>query len=258
MLAAQWLLNQQFFDGGWGYNPSVESDADSTSFVILALRNSLLEVPEIAYEHLVRYQQQDGGFSTYLPDNGFSSWTISHPDVTPVALLALLTRSGPYETAIRRGIAQVCRQQTTGGVWNSFWWNSCLYATEACLSLLHKIGASKLLYSRITNMKPTNAFEYALLISSIIKCFLSTSHTLFKSLTDRLILEQRADGSWKSEPVLRITRRDCFKPWSDPDPGPLFSDFRRLFTSATVLNALSCAYKLVSNEQFNNGQPYRL
>jgi hypothetical protein len=247
--ASQWLIDCQFADGGWGYNPAAGSDADSTSFAILMLKAAGQRVPETGYEHLLRYQQRDGGFSTFLSTGKPNAWTVSHPDVTPIALLALMTRNrSGTDTLIQRGIDQVRQQQTPDGIWKSYWWDTFLYGTDASLALLRKAGVPIAPPTKLSRIKPANVFETALLISALLNAEPRAAFERVHVWIGQLLSEQQANGSWPSEPILRVTRRDCFEPWDFDDPGPLFADSRRLFTSATVLSALSRSYSLLSKE----------
>jgi squalene cyclase len=236
---SQWLLLNQFTDGGWGYNRAVGTDADTTSFAILFLASSGQQVPVAAYTILAHYQSPDGGFSTYLPEGESNSWAVSHPDVTPLALLALLTQPTPDRHALDHGLEYVLRQKNPDGLWNSFWWDSFLYGTEASLSFLRAHGTAIAAPSGLSLVQPANAFEGALLISSMLYIDPSGFRKTIRDLADKLKTEQQPDGSWKTAPILRITRRDCFEPWASGNPGPLFADPHRLFTTSTVLHALS-------------------
>ncbi len=236
---AEWLLRRQFAGGGWGYNTTVGTDADTTSCAVLALAYSGLPAPKSAYTLLTHHQQPDGGFATYLPGDGSGSWTVSHPDVTPLALLALLTRPAPDRHCLDLGSENVKRQQNPDGTWNSFWWDSFLYGTEASLSFLHAQNVAVPLIPGIAIVQPANAFEGALLISSLLYSQPAGFRAAVRELADQLVAEQQPDGSWKSAAILRITRRDCFEPWASRSPGPLFADPQRLFTTSTVINALS-------------------
>ncbi len=83
-----------------------------------------------------------------------------------------------------------------------------------------------------------NSFERALLLSSLL-FFPRGRERAILDLLDQLVESQEADGSWESAPMLRVTRRDCFEPWKPGDPDRLYCDQNRLFTTATVLEALS-------------------
>jgi hypothetical protein len=255
LAASDWLLDNAFADGGWGYNVAVGPDADSTSFAILSLASAGQRVPESAYTHLARYQRSDGGFATYLPGDGSGSWTISHPDVTPIALLALLTQAVPDRRALHAGIDYVLQQQTPEGLWHSFWWDSCLYGTEASLSFLDTASVESAVPANPSRRSPANAFETALLISSLLYIDRLGQHATILDLADTLIAQQQPDGGWQTMPILRITRRDCLEPWDADDPGPLFPDLCRLFTTSSVVHALSRT--LIWLESTTNRDPIR-
>jgi squalene cyclase len=237
--AARWLGEHAFADCGWGYNEIVDSDADSTSYAILFLASAGQPVSDESYNVLQNLQRADGGFATYLPIGESNSWNVSHPDVTPIALLALLTHPTPDRNVIQRGTECVLRQKTSLGLWNSFWWGSCLYGTEASLSLLNAVGIETTLSATLTQIKPTNAFEMALLTSSLLYASCDGSHVMMCDLVNELITQQQADGSWTTAPILRVTQRNCYEPWGSGDPGQLYEESARLFTTATVLHALT-------------------
>jgi hypothetical protein len=246
--AARWLLRKRLDDGGWGYNSLVGSDADSTAYAILLLSQSAEPIPEASYMRLREFQRSDGGFSTYLPDDSPNSWTVSHPDVTPVALLALLTRYSRDEVFIQRGLDYALRQKTKAGLWNSFWWDSSLYSTEANLSFLNAIGRfvdTAQTKESLTRMRSDKPFEVALQLSALLSSGITASETEIGGLIDQyahqLVTKQHDDGSWGTDPILRLTNRDCYEPWRLQESGMLFSDPNRLFTSSTVLAALSRA-----------------
>jgi hypothetical protein len=56
-----------------------------------------------------------------------------------------------------------------------------------------------------------------------------------------LLADQSDDGSWRIAPALRITARDCERPWDAAEHGPLFADPQRTHGTATALAALSKA-----------------
>jgi hypothetical protein len=239
--ASDWLLRHPFPEGGWGYNEAVGSDADSTSFAILFLASAGRPVPETAYQRLALHQSPDGGFSTYLTGGGTGSWGVSHPDVTPIALLAMLTRAAE-RGSLDKGIEYVLGHRTPVGVWNSFWWDSFLYGTEASLAFLRAVQVETVAPTGLDQIVPAHAFEAALLISSLFYADPRGLPAAPCDLVGRLMAEQEVDGSWKSAPILRITRSNCLEPWTSGDAGPLYPDPRRLFTTSTALHALSRMY----------------
>ncbi len=245
LAGSNWLLRNQFPDGGWGYNELVGSDADSTAFAILCLTSTGLEAPDSAYNHLTQYHCSDGGFSTYYCKGVRNSWGVSHPDVTPVVLRALLTKHSTGECVLSDGVKYVLRQKTKEGIWNSFWWDSHLYSTEANLSLLTIVKPHhelKVTEEVLCQLGPSKVFEVALLISSLLHIATPRARAAVPPLLEQIIRQQQPDGGWISDLILRITNRDCFKPWACSNAGPVFSDPQRLFTSSAALAALSMAY----------------
>jgi squalene cyclase len=238
--AARWLLRTQFPDGGWGYNETVGSDADSTAWSILALEAAFGRAPPAAYDHLIGYQRPDGGFATYRGDAIASSWSVSHPDVTPIALLALAPLLGGSNARVRKGVTRVVEQQRADGLWNSFWWDSPLYGTHVSLELLADAGARSRKPVDLAQLTPANAFEAALLLACATR--VATKGGLIERCVRRLVHNQRSDGGWTSVPILRITQRSCFEPWAASARNPLFRDPQQIFTSATALDALCRAH----------------
>ena len=235
--AAAWLRGHRFPDGGWGYNPAVPSDADSTALAILFLSAAAGPLPDDALGHLRSFQQPDGGFATFRPDGLTGSWGRPHPEITAIALLALLARpDGPGDPAIARGIDWLRRARRSDGTWTAFWWATGLGATDLGLAVLARIGPPPPVPAVLRSLAPTDSLQSALLLS----CLVRTGGLLqAQALAGRLIADQAADGTWQAAPALRVTRRDCDHPWDNADPGPLFADPGRIFTTATVLAALS-------------------
>jgi hypothetical protein len=245
--AASWLSAHEFAGGGWGFNEMVGADADSTAYAILFLASVGQPVSATAHSLLAKLQGADGGFATYPALGEPNSWNESHPDVTPLALLAMLTQPAPDRSALQRGIKFVVRHQTPQGMWNSFWWKSDLYATAASLALMDAAGIGMPPATALRQIEPANAFEAALLISSLLYLNQDGWDGKLRDLTDQLIRQQLPDGSWSSAPILRITRRDCDQPWATGDAGLLYTEPNRLFTTSTALYALGKALELLGD-----------
>lgn len=241
--AVRWLVDQQDDRGGWGYNSLVGSDADSTAHAMLFMCAAGLTPDDQNYERLLGFQQPDGGFATYEADEGLGSWGSSHPDVSAVAARTLLSLRPHAATELERVIDYVARQLEVTGLWNSFWWCSPLYATQACLALAAAtdvpvdLGRTHRVLSSLT---PGNAFECALLLDCLNDLG-DVPGRRADELIQKLSAYQLADGSWPSTPILRIPDRDCTAPWERLTAAPVYTDPGRLFTSATVLRALSRA-----------------
>jgi hypothetical protein len=241
--AANWLAEHELAGGGWGYDGIVGCDADSSALAIVVLTRSGAPVEARSCRRLESFQQPDGGFSTYGADDGLGSWGVSHPDVTPVAAHALLLARGRADPAVARAVAYVTGQRNDDGLWDSFWWSTPLYATRASLALLAAADARLDLpttRASLLELGPKSAFERALL-ADCLRLASDGTGGADDELLETLLCEQLADGSWSSAPSLRIPDRTCEAPWGEPYAGVLYADPNRLFTSATVLGALSRA-----------------
>ncbi|MGB8814018.1 MAG: prenyltransferase/squalene oxidase repeat-containing protein [Paracoccaceae bacterium] len=253
--AARWLLARRGAGGGWGYSPAVEEDADSTAHAILFLAALGTPAPAAALASLRRYQRDDGGFSTFLPDGLTGSWGISHPEITPVALTALRTAPGILSAADEsRALAAIHRARRADGLWDSFWWASPLPACEANLACLAGLGLPEAPPEPLRRLAPNDALQVALLLSLSAD---RAAPARLASLTRTLLAAQMADGAWQAAPSLRIPPRKCSHPWEAPDGSALYADPERLFTTATVLAALGKAHRRLElppvPEQFEAG-----
>jgi hypothetical protein len=246
--ASSWLLGKMFADGGWGYSEETGSDADSTALAILFLSGEGLTVPDICYSFLQRFQRPDGGFSTYRGSGVADSWGVSHGDVTPTATLALLTKYGSHAEMVEYGIQYVIKTRTSSGVWESFWWTSFLYSTEASLALMNAIALkmdSRQTRETLLNSAYKGAFEKALLLLSLVHLDPKPPGSDSWRLIKELLKDQEHDGSWRSDSMLRVPHRECFEPWKPGDTDTLFADTNRLFTTSTVIEALSSIFTML-------------
>jgi hypothetical protein len=239
-LAARWLLPRRAASGGWGYSPAVEEDADSTAFAILFLASVGTPAPADALAALRRYQRDDGGFSTFLPDGLAGSWGISHPEITPVALLALRTAPGALPAADEaRALAAIRRARRPDGLWDAFWWAGPLFACEANLACLAAFGRPEDPPEPLRRLSPRDTLQAALLLALSAE---RATPARLAELTRPLLAAQMGDGAWQAAPALRIPPRHCDRPWETPGASPLYADPERLFTTATVLAALGKAH----------------
>lgn len=237
--AATWLRAPMERVGGWGYNAKRAPDADSTAHAILFLRHCDVEVPIEVYSKLLAFARPDGGFATYRTTEREGSYGISHPCVTPVAVHAMLSCLAPGDPRLAKSLEYIRSGQTAAGTWNSFWWETPLYSTAVNLEAVIELGLAfdrRTLSENLLAQSPTTPFELSLLA----RCLLLLGRLEdAKKAIGALLRFQEADGSWPSSPILRLTRFTCFEPWNEPDPGPLYPDQERLFTTATALKSLA-------------------
>jgi prenyltransferase beta subunit len=155
--AANWLRQEQFPEGGWGYHRHVAMDADSTAACLsfMASRLSFAEVQQAAAA-LCLFQHADGGFGTYLQakdiariinvdeSTDFSGWcTLSQMCVTAAAVIALclVCESHPqlellYGSSLVSAVLSLLQQQQGDGRWHSYWWHGDIYATALSIRAL--------------------------------------------------------------------------------------------------------------------------
>ena len=164
--AADWLRRAMRADGGWGYNDNCPVDCDSTALAVLFLSQIGAPAPDLCRDRLLAFQKSDGGFATFDRRDPRNSWGISHHDVGPVALRALLTTLTADDPVVLRGLAYALAGIDADGLWPSFWWTTPLYATLANLRLLERMGTpfrGELLLETLENLPtPRNAFVAAL------------------------------------------------------------------------------------------------
>lgn len=217
--AAQFLQRNRSQQGGWSYNARCPPDADSTAQALLLLGRTH---PRDAAA-LARFQGPDGGFRTYLWPRDDHPWAQSQPEVTATALRALLPWLTPQHRIMRRGFHWL-RASPMRDV-RSYWWTSSTY-TELELLRLRMPPAR----TRSVVCTPVTSFEAALALECAILS--QASRCECEAACAALVAQQCDDGGWPAGRILRL-------PDFSATNRPPFEDERRLFTTATVLSALS-------------------
>jgi prenyltransferase beta subunit len=156
--AVNWLMQEQFPEGGWGYHRHVVTDADSTAACLpfMMSRLSLAELQQ-AIAALCFFQRADGGFSTYAQyqtkdlapimdideNTDFSGWCMSQICVTAAVVIALclVCESYPqlkltYGSVLASAVQFLLHQQQEDGRWHSYWWHGDIYATALSIRAL--------------------------------------------------------------------------------------------------------------------------
>ncbi len=235
--AEEWLRAAEFPSGGWGYSDQTGPDGDSTALAILFLRARGSPVLDRSVRCLYLHQRYDGGVATYTQDASYGSWVQSHPEITAVAAHAMMSIHDGEPRRVARALRHLRSLQRADGLWDSFWWTTSAYATEASLAALVRAGEPfdcettrrSLLSSAIST-----SFDSALRL-------LALGHVGYSGaghLASALCAAQLPDGSWPGDAEVRLTPRDCRDPWNELESVRRFVDHRRVFTTATVLAAL--------------------
>ncbi|MCB8952684.1 MAG: hypothetical protein H6650_11780 [Ardenticatenales bacterium] len=198
-----------------------------------------------------------------------SGWTHSHACVTGVIGLLLASLSARHAgDAIRphaeRVLTYLRRQQHADGFWHAYWWSGRLYATCRALQTMKAMGdprdeqalaraAAWLARSQCAdgswgaNGKQTGApFHTAFAAQALaVSAQTKEEEAALNAGIHYLINHQRPDGSWSVLPVLRVPAPNVRRPWqqehwteSTIGLNVIVPDWRRLFTTATALQAL--------------------
>ena len=266
--AAEALVAGQHEDGGWGYNATVPSDADSTACVLLFLARMGNHAGPCrrAASCLLRHQRAEtGGVATYDEPGPirrfmgvgrwmrFKGWCSPQVEVTATAGSALAALS-PAHPAVAAAWRYVRSQQRRDGSWSSYWWTSAHYGTlqavELALALddLEPVGRAADWATRsqgadggwgVPGACPS-AFATALSLS-ILSCAGVRGRPVQRAIST-LVALQEDDGGWSSHPIMRIPLPGDAAPdrWRPVRlGGVVVQDEHRSFTSAACVAALS-------------------
>lgn len=213
--ALRWLLNQQAEIGGWGYNASVPPDADSTAWAMLACRGWSHPAPRRARRFLLGCASTRGIATYPIASSPAAGWARPSEDVAAVVRRALRIDTLPGDALLP-----------------ATWWTSPLY-TSAMRLAAPTTQRETSLRAAIAGFVPAGDFERALLLQCHVGLRMPCT-----ALVEVLLARQCADGLWPAAARLRLARPELLEPWAVIDSGPVFTDDRAVFTTATVLAAL--------------------
>lgn len=231
-------LRHRFRRGtGWGYNESVEPDADSTALATLALQQEGADIAD-ARAALIGFCCNAGGFGTFRREDEADAWGHCHADVNPTVVRAL-GASPPHHA-----VEAMLRAREPSGIWRSYWWEDDLYAIAANLRALRGRRLSQLMAPSRQWVCALDShgdpFHAALLVGALLD--LSPDPVADDRLAEVipfLLESQGADGLWPGTAALRVTNPTVAKPWHDrSNAGRVYLD-AGVFTTATVVGSLS-------------------
>jgi hypothetical protein len=231
---AAWLVGHRAYPAGWGFNAHTGPAADSTAWALRLLDSAGLALAADDVAWLLARWQRDGGFATYDSDD---NWGVAHPDVTPVALLALpkdvrrKLRPHPIEVILRR--------RSPDGTWPAYWWRACHYSTYwnsmALAELWPELVPAPLRVATTETHGVHSAFDLAHVVA--IAALGAPASPLARTLAQELVALQRSDGSWPGGDDLRVTDPACACPW-ERAAGARYRERQGLLTTASALRAL--------------------
>lgn len=226
------LMDDRTRSSGFGFNGSVDPDADSTATVV-QLSRVLGVVPaddDIAF--LLDHRRADGGFSTFKRDD---CWGLSHPCVTPAVAMAF---DDDQLEKLRPSILRyLSATRSNDGSWPSYWWTNSAYATWYVLQLLSRLKISA---GDLNPVTEPYRFTLTTAMESLLALGISVtigSREQRSELLSTALAQQGYDGLWPPSPTLVVTDWDCERPWDNPQ-GEIYEDVRGLFTTALAVRIL--------------------
>lgn len=261
------LLTQHDRTSGWGYNVLLPPDGDGTTWT-LRLARSLGEVEHerlAAGRHLLGdLTRPDGGVASYTeaavtPLDGilriggsYEGWCAPHLCITaPAAVLGLSDSTLSY----------LARFQNDDGSWTGYWWDEDGYATAWAVQALagspdHRDAVSAAVAWCAGRIGPDgavragadaapSAFATALALYAMRAAGVDRTEDVAAAAGERaerwLLDSQLEDGSWEPSACLRVAQPDVRDPGVSPELIMYYIPDRGVWTTATVLAALSAA-----------------
>lgn len=266
---AQWLKEHFRPDHGWGYNRNVAADGDSTSWALIALQKLRQSGGLEARQLLAPYLRANRLFTTYIEDiNEGESWGNGHCDVTAVALQALLSAENMDDIFVEPIVNSMIAHQRVDGGWDAFWWKDDLYTAAMAAKALSlyiaypttstvnrskaKDALTRLRSFLKGSLLPDEPFAIALWLQAWIQSGGAWNDTDAAQFWQHLLSQQQPYGGWESVPILRLSRNSQERPWEHDHDDRMYRDHNGLFTTATVISALTAyraAYNVDSNEE---------
>lgn len=277
--AAEWVIAAEHEGGGWGFNDDSGVDADSTSSCLLFLLDQGRgegDCVRRAIDVLVENQNADGGIGTFSQDSiqteinrnspnfpfwdlvMYRGWCSSDTEVSAISTLALLAAgTPPGDPVVERIVSFILDTQQPDGPWNAYWSNGKMLGTSFCMRALAAVEGNEERLRRAAEWlvsiqnddgswtdgvgQRSTPYGTALATRALASCREPEPAQCLARGAEWLLSTQLVDGGWESCPLMRVP-----KPWDrtqlqNPTMHRAVPDHNRLFTSATVVNALANA-----------------
>ena len=251
------LCERRLPGGGWSYNRNAPVDADSTAWglrLAAALGTGGSAAAAEAREALARHELPGGGVATYReevcprprpsslvpPGGSVAGWcATAHPCVTAAA--------APVATSGEGLLESLRRSQWADGSWRAYWWEDPGYATALAADALARdaaAGDEQRLEAAarwaLHRIGPDGSGARSPFATAWCVRILALAGAAGREVAiDRLLRTQEPDGGWPSSALLLAPRPDVTDPWAPGAPGIATPDRSRIFTTATVLAALT-------------------
>jgi len=241
--SADWMSGLQNDDGGWGFSAGQESDAESTSWTILALRGQGRAVPESATHFLERCRRSDGGIGLYPAERGAGRLSKpENPDVAALMMRALGTGDASAEDFLKTCWLQTNRPLPPARLQSRFHTFAMLLEWE---SMPPTWPVLEKLCELMSSNRAENAFDQALLLRCLTRLRIQKASSVAAGLRRM----QQADGGWPSSASLRLTVS------GSEGSGPIYSDDQRILTTAAAVSALAGSANAVTESNHHQIAP---
>lgn len=235
--AADWLAAHAR-DGAWGFNATIETDADSTAWAAILFARLGRPSSPASLDFLRAHMRADGGVATYRDDDG---WGRPHACVTSATALAFDLLGA--QTEARRAGHWLRTVRPAGSGWSGYWWASPFYPTMIGLEALAGRGLDEGERALLTEADNLVVIRSVVDLACALKIVLliDPSDPLVDKLVAALCAHQCADGSWPASPCLRVTHHSNDDIHAASRPGRIYPDRHRLFGTALAVAALAAA-----------------
>ena len=208
--AVELILASQNPDGGWGFGTDIESDNDTTSCALLALREredeASLDAVERGIAYLLGVQRDDGLWNTWQASE-------DHPVEDCVAHItaAIAAFRGTHTRAIRPAQRWLEERYEQHGRWTAGWYRNLPYGTlevSKGLRAGHPLAHSAV-RALIGLQNPDGGFPpepgeeseaspTGLAVAALAEHY-DVHQPFLRRAIDYLIAHQRPDGSWRGK-----------------------------------------------------------
>lgn len=253
--------------GLWSYNSTWIDDADSSNFALLSFFLNNKNIGPGVIEKWLQFQNSKGGFSTYFDKNklltalddkqinNVDGWLYTHNCVSAVSFY-FLAKYNQNETAFTK-IKDYFDYDFEEKL-NTYWWTSAIYSLYYLAKTYHLLNDNNKLMHLISLVKKEqnengsfgdkygeNLFYTGMALEILLLDQNNTTLEIEKTV-GYLLQNQYDDGSWENSHALQVPKTMDIEPKNTHYPVSSFGmnvrtkEFNRLFTTVSVLQALTC------------------